>query len=289
MMAVGFVGLGIMGSRMAANLQKASYDLIVYNRTKSKADALVGNGATWADTPADVGKQVETIFTVLSDPEAVLAAALGETGFLDHLGAGSVWVDCSTVNPSFTRLMATRAAARGIRFLDAPVAGTKGPAENGELLFLIGGEESDIEACKPYFDAMGRGVVHVGPTGTGTSIKVVVNKMLAEAMASFAEALTLGESLGIPRKVLLNMIPGSAVAAPFLSSKAAKIDQDDFEAEFPLQWMHKDLQMAATTAYEQGVAMPLGNATKEIYAMARRTGLGEDDFSAIYRFISKSS
>jgi 3-hydroxyisobutyrate dehydrogenase/glyoxylate/succinic semialdehyde reductase len=287
-MKIGFIGLGIMGSRMATNLQKAGFELVVHNRTKTKADDLLAGGATWADSSAAVAQQVELLFTMLGDPEAVLSSAMGDDGFLDNLPTGSLWVDCSTVNPSFTRTMANHAAERGLRFLDAPVAGTKQPAESGELLFLVGGDTADIETARPCFEAMGRAVQHVGGHAAGTSIKMVVNKMLAEAMLSFAEALTLGESLGISRDVLLGMVPNSAIAAPFLKSKAEKIAAADFEADFPLQWMQKDLQLATVTGYEQGVSLPLANVAKEIYGLARQNGLGDDDFSAIYRFISET-
>lgn len=288
-MKIGFIGLGIMGSRMAANLQKAGHELVVHNRTKAKADDLVTGGAVWAGTPAAVAGQVELLFTVLAHPEAVQAAALGEQGFLDSLPERALWVDCSTVNPSFSRRMAGEAAKRGLRFVDAPVAGTKQPAEKGELLFLAGGDEADVDACRPYFDVMGRAVVHLGRQGMGTSMKMVVNLMLAEAMIAFSEAMALGESLGIPRELLLESIPGSAVAAPFLSGKKVKIEQNDFEADFPLQWIYKDLQLVATTAYEQGVPLVVGNAAKEVYALAKRDGLGEADFSAVYRLLSGQS
>lgn len=286
-MKAGFIGLGIMGSRMAANLQKNGVELVVYNRTKAKADALLAGGATWAETPAEVARQVSVLFTMLGDPEAVLSSALGEQGFLDSLSAGSLWVDCSTVNPSFTRTMANHATERGLHFLDAPVAGTKQPAESGELLFLVGGGAEDIATARPYFEAMGRAVQHVGGHSAGTSLKMVVNKLLAEAMLSFAEAVTLGESLDIPRATLLDMLPNTAVAAPFVKGKAEKIASGNFEADFPLQWMQKDLQLAAVTAYEQGVSLPLTNIAKEIYALARQKGHADEDFSAIYRFISE--
>ncbi|HSB34142.1 MAG TPA: NAD(P)-binding domain-containing protein [Nitrospirota bacterium] len=140
-MKVGFIGLGIMGSRMAANLQKKGHELVVYNRSRQKADQLVAAGAVWAPTPAEVAKQAGVFITMLSKPDAVAETALlGKHGFLNHLAARSLWIDCSTVNPSFSRLMASEAAQRKVRFLDAPVAGSKGPAEQGQLLFLVGGE-----------------------------------------------------------------------------------------------------------------------------------------------------
>jgi 3-hydroxyisobutyrate dehydrogenase-like beta-hydroxyacid dehydrogenase len=285
-MKIGFIGLGIMGSRMAANLQKKGHDLFIYNRTKHKADPLIANGAIWAPTPADVANQVTIIFTMLAKPDAVAETALlGKNGFLDHLVDNSLWIDCSTVNPSFSQLMANEAKRRRIRFLDAPVGGSKGPAEQGQLLFFVGGEEADVNEAKPLLDAMGKKVYHVGGHGMGTSLKMVNNLILAQAMVAFSEALVLGESLGISKQVLFNTLLGSPVVAPFLAFKREKIEGNKFDADFPLQWMHKDMHLAADTAYETGVAMPAANVTKEIYALAMQNGLGEQDFSVVYKLL----
>jgi len=285
-MKIGFIGLGIMGSRMAANLQKKGYQLVVYNRTKQKADPLITNGAIWAPTPADVAKQVTIIFTMLAKPDAVAETALlGKNGFLNHLADNSLWIDCSTVNPSFSRLMADEAKQRKIRFIDAPVGGSKGPAEQGQLLFFVGGEKKDVDDAKPLLDAMGKTVYHVGGHGMGTSLKMANNIILAQAMVAFSEALVFGESLGISKQALFNTLLGSPVVAPFLAFKRQKIEEGKFDTEFPLQWMHKDMQLAADAAYEIGVAMPAANVTKEIYALAMRNGLGEQDFSAVYKLL----
>jgi len=285
-MKIGFIGLGIMGSRMAANLQKKGHDLVVYNRTKQKADPLIANGAIWAPTPADVAKQVVIIFTMLAKPDAVAETALlGKNGFLNHLVGNSLWIDCSTVSPSFSRLMSVEARQRKIRFIDAPVGGSKGPAEQGQILFFAGGEKADVDEAKPLLEAMGKAVYHVGGHGMGTSLKMVNNLILAQAMVAFSEALVLGESLGISQQALFNTLLGSPVVAPFLAFKRQKIEEGKFDTEFPLQWMHKDMQLAAETAYEVGVAMPAANVTKEIYALAMRNGLGEQDFSAVYKLL----
>ncbi len=287
-MKIGFIGLGIMGGRMAANLQKKGHELVVYNRTREKAGPLLSEGAVWANTPAEVARQVNIIFTMLSKPDAVAETALlGKNGFLHHLPKNSLWVDCSTVNPSFSKLMANEAKQRGVRFLDAPVAGSKGPAEQGQLLFFVGGEKTDVDEVKPLLEAMGKAVVHVGGHGMGTAMKMVNNLILAGAMVGFSEAMVLGEALGISRDMLFNTLIGSPVAAPFLAMKRSKIEEGRFESEFPLQWMHKDLQLAADTAYEAGVALPAGNIVKEIFALAMRDGLGEMDFSAVYKFLSR--
>ncbi len=287
-MKIGFIGLGIMGSRMAANLLKKGHKLVVYNRTKQKAGSLIAAGAAWAPTPADVAKQVTVIITMLAKPDAIAETALiGKYGFLNHLADNSLWIDCSTVNPSFSKLMASEAQQRNVRFLDAPVTGSRGPAEQGQLLFFVGGETADMEEVRPLLEAMGRAVYHIGGHGMGTSMKMVGNLILAQTMVAFCEAIVLGESLGIPKDLLFNTLLSSPVAAPFLSMKREKLESGNFETDFPLQWMHKDTQLVAETAYEAGVAIPATNAVKEIYALAVRKGLGEQDFSAVYKLLSE--
>jgi 3-hydroxyisobutyrate dehydrogenase/glyoxylate/succinic semialdehyde reductase len=285
-MNIGFIGLGIMGSRMAKNLLKAGHRLVVYNRTQAKAEPLLAQGAIWAESPAALAEQVEVLITMLSTPEAVQAAALGNEGFLDHLAEGAIWVDCTTVNPSFSRHMAAQAAERQVRFLDAPVAGSKSPAEKGELLFLVGGDAGDVEAYQGLFEAMGRGVVHLGNQGMGTSLKMVFNSLLGQAMLVFSEAMTMGQALGLGEEQLLETLVGSPVVPPFIAGKRPKIETSDYEADFPLQWMRKDLQLASQTAYEAGGGAPAVNAAKEVYALAVQNGWGERDFSAIYQFLN---
>ena len=153
-------------------------------------------------------------------------------------------------------------------------------------MFLVGGEAGDLEQIRPVFEAMGRAINHVGTHGMGTSLKVVVNMLLATAMATFAEGMALGESLGLSQETLLTVVIGGPIVAPFMVGKKSKMETGDYEPEFPLQWMHKDLQMAALTAYETGVPLPVANASKELYQLAVRDGLGEVDFSAIYAYLS---
>ena len=169
--------------------------------------------------------------------------------------------------------------------MDAPVAGSKIPAERGELLFLVGGDAEIVERCAPLFEVMGRKTIHVGGNGMGTSLKMVINLLLGQAMAAFSEGMALGESLGIDQQTLLDILLASAVVPAFVAGKRDKISQNQFDPEFPLRWMHKDLHLAAETAFAQGVSMPLANAAKETYALAKQKGLGGNDFSAIYRFL----
>ena len=287
-MKIGFIGLGIMGSRMAANLQKHGHSLVVFNRTRAKAERLLANGAEWAASPTALAGRVEVLFTMLAHPEAVQEAALGEDGFLAHLPPGAIWVDCSTVNPSFSREMAQQARALDIRFLDAPVTGSKSQAALGQLVFWVGGTATDLKTCQPLLECMGSRIVHCGVQGLGTSLKMVMNQLLGTVMAASAEGLVLGKSLGLPLEVLFEALLGGPVAAPFLAAKRERIESGDFEdADFPLRWLQKDLHLASVSGYESGVPMPLTNVAKEIYRFAIRTGEGDKDFSAIYDCLAR--
>ncbi len=286
-MKIGFIGLGIMGSRMAQNLLQNGFNLVVYNRTKEKALPLLEAGAEWADTPRELAKKVDFLITMLSTPEVVEQMAVGDQGFLASLPQGSMWMDCTTVNPTFSRKMADLAEAHHIRFVDAPVAGSKKPAEEGQLLFLVGGKREDVVFCEPLFKAMGKKHIHVGDVGQGAALKMIFNLLLGEAMMAFAEALALGLQLGLKKSTMLDVLLEAPVTAPFLKGKREKLENEQFDTEFPLQWMQKDLQLASISAYEQNLALPALNVIKEVFAQAKQHGLAEQDFSAIFNFLKK--
>src|SRR6266853_4979982 len=201
-MKIGFIGLGIMGSRMAANLQRNGYPLVVFNRTRAKAEPLLGPCGTFSDSPAKLAEQVDVLFTMLAHPDAVEQVALGDNGFLDHLRPNALWVDCSSVNPSFSRKMAAAAARRDVHFVDAPVTGSAPVAAEAKLTFWVGARTADLEKVRPLLLCMGNKIVHTGGNGTGTSMKMVINLLLGNAMAAFAEAMALGEGLGLSSKLL---------------------------------------------------------------------------------------
>jgi len=286
-MKIGFIGTGLMGSRMVQRLLKAGHEVTVYNRTLEKAQPLEKHGAKLAELPSHAARSAEVVFSMLAEPDVVRNVAMDEFGFLEVMDHAALWVDCSTTNPGFARDMENEARKRGVRFVDAPVAGTTVTVENGALMFLCGGEKGDIESLRPLLEAMGNRILHVGKAGQGNALKLLLNHLLATSMAAFAEALTLGEALNIDKDMLLEVLPGSSVAAPFISMKKEKLSTNVFEAQFPLKWMHKDLRMVARSAAEKGAAMPLAAITKELYHLAMRHGLGEEDFSAIYKFISE--
>jgi 3-hydroxyisobutyrate dehydrogenase/glyoxylate/succinic semialdehyde reductase len=288
-MKIGFIGLGVMGSRMAANLQKHGQSLVVSNRTRAKAEPLLAAGARWADSPAALAEQVEVIFTMLARPDTVEEAALGKDGFLSRLEKGRLWIDCSTVDPSFSKRMAAQAQTRGIRFLGAPVTGSKTPAAQAKLIFWAGGDAADLDACRPLLECMGSRIVHCGGQGMGASLKMVMNQVLGTELAAFSEGLILGQSLGLSREVLFDALFNGPAAAPFVSVKRERIEAGNYaQADFALRLLQKDLHLAAVSAYESGVAMPLTNLAKEIYRLAMREGHGDEDISAIYGYLARS-
>jgi 3-hydroxyisobutyrate dehydrogenase-like beta-hydroxyacid dehydrogenase len=285
-MKIGFIGLGIMGSRMAANLQKQGHSLVVFNRTRAKAEPLLGSCGRFADSPARLARQVDVLFTMLAHPDAVEQAALGADGFLNDLRPNALWIDCSSVNPSFSRKMAAEATRREIHIVDAPVTGSAPAAAEAKLIFWVGADPVDLERIRPLLLCMGNKIVHTGGQGTGVSMKMVINLLLGTGMAAFAEAMALGEGLGLSLKVLFDSLLGTPAAAPFLAAKRDKIENRNYEVEFPLRWMQKDMHLATLSAYEAGVAMPLTNVAKEMYRLAMRDGHATEDFSAIYEFVT---
>lgn len=285
-MKIGFIGLGLMGSRMADRIARAGYTLFVYNRTISKTEDLSFDNVTVKKSPALVAEESDIVFTMLSTPDAVQEVALAEDGLIAGMSKGKVWVDCSTVNPSFSKQMAELSDSFGFNFLDAPVAGSLGPAEKGELVFLVGGKNGVVKYCDPLFKIMGKKTIRVGENGMGSALKIVNNQIMAISMYGFVEGLLLGESMGIDKEKIFDILNGSPIAAPMIQMKKEKIYSNDYSPEFPLQWLHKDLHLATDTAYEQDVPLPATNAIKEIFALAKKAGLGEKDFTAIYPFLS---
>jgi 3-hydroxyisobutyrate dehydrogenase/glyoxylate/succinic semialdehyde reductase len=275
-----------MGSRMAANLQSRGYNLVVFNRTRDKAEALLGGGATWGNTPAGVADEADVLFTMLANPETVEAAALGVDGFLRALRPGSIWVNSSTVNPSFARRMAEEARANGVRYLDAPVAGSKDAAAGAKLVFMVGGDATDLEVCRPLLSSMSTRIVHVGAHGLGSALKMVNNLLGAVSMAAFAEGAALGQALGVPRQTMFDTLLGGPMVAPVVGAKRSRIEQEDYEADFSMRWMQKDLHLASISGYEAGVPMAVVNVTKELYRLAMREGYADQDYGAIYAYLT---
>lgn len=288
-MTVGFIGLGLMGSRMAEHVQKAHGSLVIHNRTKDKAAPLMSTGAEWKDSPRAVGEAADIVITMLTDPSAVEAVAYGKAGLLAGMREGALWIDCTTVNPSFTRRIAAEARAAKIRYVDAPVAGSTVPAGQGQLTVFVGGAPEDVQEAQPIIDPFAKAIHHMGETGTGSAMKMVNNTFLGYAMAGFSESVHLGEKLGIDPARIHDIIVGGPLVAPFLSQKKPRIDGNDYSPQFPLRLMYKDLALASLSAFEVDTPVDVLAAVTQRFGAAMQAGMGDEDFSAIYRYMNGSA
>lgn len=275
---VGFIGLGIMGSPMAANLARAGFGLTVYNRTPAKAAPLAKLGARVADTPAAVA-DADTVVLMLTGPDAIDAVLAGPGGLLSRDLGGKRIVNMSTVPPAYAKALGQRLAARGALPIDAPVSGSKAPAEAGTLLVLAGGEDAAIDAAEPLFTAMGKAVVRCGPVGAGSAMKMSVNLLLSTMMAGLAEAMNLGERNGLDAALLLDTVQAGPLGCGLFAMKRDMLVNDAYPAQFPLRHMAKDLGFIREAARDAGAPLPLGERVAALYA----AGEGELDFAAVRR------
>ena len=277
-MDVAFLGLGIMGSRMAANLIRAGHAVTVWNRSSEAALALGAAGARVAESPEAAVVGVSVVFTMLADPKAVAEVA---GRFLPALAAGSLWVDCSTVGPEASLEMAALCTEKGVRFMDAPVAGSSGAAESGKLVFQVGASPEDLEAVAPLLAAMGMRTVHAGPVGSGSALKLVNNLFMAQMLSAWGESLSLAKELGLDTAMVQDAILPTPIAPAILGFKRSKLDQAQWSPEFPLKHALKDIRLALGKARQVGIDLPQAKACEGLYAAALDAGHGDHDVIAV--------
>jgi 3-hydroxyisobutyrate dehydrogenase-like beta-hydroxyacid dehydrogenase len=283
-MKVAFLGLGIMGRSMATNLVKAGHEVAVWNRTPGKEEV---EGARTASSPAEAARGVDVIWMCVSDTKAVEGVLFGEQGAQESLTEGMIIADSSTISPSATRQFAERVRAKGVRYVDAPMTGSKTGAANGTLIFMVGGEESAIEKLKPLFAVMGKKIFQMGETGKGQATKLVMNLQIALIYEGFAEALTLATKLGVDVEALVPLIQASMVNSGVVEYKAPFVLKRDFSPNFPLRLMHKDLKLALEAAKELRVRLPGLETVEEIYDVADEDGHGDLDYAATLTLLEK--
>jgi 3-hydroxyisobutyrate dehydrogenase-like beta-hydroxyacid dehydrogenase len=278
---IGFAGLGLMGSRMAASLITAGFEVVLYNRTPAKAERVAGESAFVASTPLGLGQQARLVFMMLTGPEAIEAVLWGKQGLA---GAGSgceIIVNMSTVPPAYNRELAGRLLARGVTFLEAPVSGSTDAAAAGSLVILTGGDVTPLEEVSPYLLAMGKKLVHCGEMGQATSMKMVINLLLSIMLSGLGEAVTLGEKCGFSVAEVLDTVLAGPLGCGFFQAKADMLKKGDYPAGFPVKHMLKDLNFIGTTAEDVQASVPLGNTVRELYEQALVLGLANDDFAAV--------
>jgi 3-hydroxyisobutyrate dehydrogenase-like beta-hydroxyacid dehydrogenase len=283
-MRVAFLGLGIMGGPMAANLVKAGHEVTVWNRTpKSVA------GATTASTPAEAAAKADVVWICVSDTAAVEHVLFGKDGAANSLRPGMIVVDSSTISPTATLKFADRVRERGADFLDAPVTGSKIGAENATLIFIVGGREESVTKLQPLFSAMGKQVVHVGPNSHGLGAKLGMNLMIAMIYEGFAEALTLARKLGVDQHKLFSLINASMVKSGVVEYKMPFVEKRDFSPNFPLRLMYKDIRLMLDAAHEIGVTLPGLETVREIYEESRTAGQADLDYAATLTVLEKKA
>ena len=286
--AVGFIGLGLMGRPMATNLVKAGFPVTVWNRTASRMQPLVELGARAAASPREAAASCDVLITIVSDPLALEAVLWGEQGALDGLRRGTVLVDSSTVSPMLARRVADACTDRAIAFLDAPVTGGTWGAEKGELTIMVGGLSETLAEVQPVFAPLAKRVIHIGPNGTGQTVKLAMNLLLALEVDALVEALALATAGGVPGERLVEVMQASMGRAPLLDVKAPLILEHKFPPSFPLRLMHKDLTLALDLAKQLGVSLPVGTAARETYAKVLRGAHEDLDYAAVALYYQKA-
>ena len=277
---IGFIGLGAMGQRMARRLLSSGFTLIAYDHTRSKTTALAADGAISVPSLRQLAMKSEVVISCLPNDEAVLSVYQGPEGVLACASPGSVVIEMSTVSPDTSRTLHRLGRERGIELLDVAISGSTPAAEQGALTLLGGGDANVFEACQPIFSALAKQYFHLGPSGSGTTMKLVVNALLGVSMQAIAEAVAFGEKAGLNRELLLEVLAKTAVVSAAHQNKLLRAERDDYSPQFPLRLMQKDFRLILEKAAELGVPMPATATAHQINA-ARTAANGEEDFSSV--------
>ena len=287
--SIALLGLGTMGRGMAANLLKAGFPLTVWNRTRSKADALSSSGAAVADTPAQAAQDATVVIAMLADDAASRAAWLGEDGAMAGMSSGSVAVECSTLSPDWIRELHEAVTQRGLRMVEAPVTGSRTQAEAGQLNFLVGADQEVLDAVTPVLRCMSRDILHLGPIGSGAQLKLINNFLCAVQVASFAEALAWMEQTGLRLDTALDFLKRGAPGSGILSAMSERMTHRTYEVNFLLRLMAKDLRYARLAAAQLGIDVSTSSPAQDLFRQAEDQGLGEKDMSAVVEVVRRAS
>lgn len=281
MKKIGFIGLGTMGLPMAANLLRKGYSLSVYNRTAEKNAELVRQGAQAAATPADAARDADVLITMLSNDIAIRQTFYDPKGIMEGIRPGMTVIDCSTISPHMSKTLQAELAEHAVHFLDAPVTGSKPAAEDGSLLFMVGGNEEALSEHKDVFEAMGNRVVYMGPSGSGSYAKLAHNTMVGINAIGFVEGMALAAKANVDLNKFYEIVMAGGAGSKQAELKGPKILSRDFDTQFSMQLMHKDLRLASQLTDQLQLTAPLLGLAKSVYEMGLSKGLGEQDLIAI--------
>lgn len=280
---VGFVGLGIMGLGMARNLLKAGFDVRVWNRTSSKMDTLVAEGATAGASPEDVAANVDITVICVSDTPDVEAVVLGENGIMKGAKSGSLVIDCSTISPQVTQDIASQLAAKGVAMLDAPISGGSEGAANGTLSIMVGGDGADFDRAMPVFEAMGSAITHVGASGAGQMVKLVNQVLVVGNCLAMAEALILAKAGGLDLEKAYNAVKGGAAGSWMFTNRANQIIADDWRPGFTIDLQQKDLRLVLEAADQLHAPLPGTSMIYQFYRTLQGAGIGAEGNHALIK------
>lgn len=283
--AVGFVGIGIMGGGMAANLVKAGFEVVVWNRTRSKAEAV--DGASVADSAAEVAGRCDVVLICVSDSPDVIEVVEGYGGVLEGMGPGSLIVDHSTISPSVTRQLAEKVTAAGGAWVDAPVSGGSEGAVNGTLSIMVGGDDSDVARAMPYLEAMGKTITHVGPVGSGQMVKLVNQMLVVINQLAVSEALLFAQAAGLDLDATLRAVTGGAAGSWMLANRGPQMVERDWRPGFTIDLQQKDLRLVLEAADQLGVPALGTSLAFHLYRSLQAQGLGAEGNHAMVKALEK--
>ena len=286
---IGFVGLGIMGHAMAENLVRAGFDTVVWNRTSSRADDLVALGATVASSPGDVARRSDITMVCVSDTPDVEAVVFGDDGVSSGVSAGSLIIDHSTISPGATKEFASRIEGQGAFWLDAPISGGSEGAVNATLSIMIGGDASQIERSRPYLEAVGATITHVGPQGAGQLVKAVNQILVVVNQLAVSEALLLAEAGDLDLEATLSAVAGGAAGSWMLSNRGPQMIERDWSPGFTIDLQQKDLRLVLETADDLGVPVPGTALVHQMYRALQNQGLGSEGNHALVKALEMMS
>jgi 2-hydroxy-3-oxopropionate reductase len=289
MTTIGFIGLGIMGGPMAANLVKAGFDVIGYNRSRDKVDALISVGGQGADDVASTVRDADIVITMVPDSPDVEAVTSEENGIFANAKKGALYIDMSSIRPDVAVRVARRGYERGLRVLDAPVSGGEVGAVEASLSIMVGGDAADFEAAQPVLEAVGKTIVHVGPAGAGQTVKAANQLIVAGNIELVAEAIVFLEAYGVDMEAAVAVLGGGLAGSTVLARKGASMLAGEFTPGFRLQLHHKDLGIVQSAAREAGVVIPLGAVVSELVAAMVARGDGGLDHSGLLKLVRELS
>ncbi|MBJ8340775.1 2-hydroxy-3-oxopropionate reductase [Antrihabitans sp. YC3-6] len=289
MSTIAFIGLGIMGSPMAVNLANAGHSVSGYNRTPDRTEPLVKAGGSAADSIADAVAEADVVAIMVPDSPDVEEVLVGEDGVFDNAKPGTLIIDFSSIRPDVTARLATQATERGFALIDAPVSGGEPGAINAALSIMVGGAAEDFERAKPVLDAVGKTIVHVGPSGSGQTVKAANQLIVAANIQVLAEAIVFLEAYGVDTAAAVEVLGGGLAGSAVLNQKAQKMLDRNFDPGFRIDLHHKDLGIVTAAAREAGVVVPLGAVLAQLMASARANGDGGLDHSGLFRGVERLS